>query len=113
MTTKPPVFINEQYQARFESKGYVVVPTFLSPIDLTRLNSFYEEHTPKANGGFYVTNWLSDLEYNRKAHGFIKEALVEKLEKLLKEYKPVLGCFAVKESGGDNSMGLHQDWSVV
>jgi len=106
-------FRDPSLQHQFDQDGYVVIPNFLDRSTMDDLESLYLKFRPGVNTGFHVTNWVKDDTYSIEAHKKVAPLLSAKLIEILDNYKPVLGCFAVKEPGFDNTMGLHQDWSLT
>ena len=106
-------FNDHSLQAEFDLNGYVTIPNFLDKEAIAEMESLYLKFSSAINVGFHVTNWVKDTTYSIESHLGIKSLLAGKLTSILNKYKPVLGCFAVKEAGFENSMGLHQDWSLT
>lgn len=106
-------FRDPSLQQLFDQNGYVVIPNFLDRSTMNDLESLYLKFKPGINTGFHVTNWIKDDTYSIEAHQKISPLLSAELVEILDNYKPVLGCFAVKEPGFENTMGLHQDWSLT
>lgn len=106
-------FIDDSLQSEFEQNGYVVIPGFLDRDSLALLGDLYSRFSQNVPPGFHVTNWVRDTKYSLESDEKVRSVLSDKLEGILNDYKPVLGCFAVKEPGTDNTMGLHQDWSLT
>jgi ectoine hydroxylase-related dioxygenase (phytanoyl-CoA dioxygenase family) len=106
-------FIDASVQHEFEQNGYVTIPDFLDKETMADLEALYLKFSPSVKIGFHVTNWIKETDYTTEAHQKVSSVLTEKLKTILDHYKPVLGCFAVKEPGYDNTMGLHQDWSLT
>ncbi|CAK9249920.1 unnamed protein product [Sphagnum jensenii] len=106
-------FIDSSLQAEFEENGYVLIPGVLHKDSIAALSDVYDRFSPSVTAGFHVTNWIKDPAYSAASHEKIAFLLAPKLKGILNNYRPVLGCFAVKEKGRDNTMGLHQDWSLT
>jgi ectoine hydroxylase-related dioxygenase (phytanoyl-CoA dioxygenase family) len=111
--TKRTVFSNPILQESFNSRGYIVIPKFLMEVEIEFLTDLYSNNSPNVDTAFHVTNWGRNNEFREIIHQGVTSALAEKLKNILNQYKPVLGCFAVKKPNQDNKMGLHQDWSIV
>lgn len=107
------IFQNNLYNEQLRERGYVVLSALLQPEEIRRLSDLYQKFRPGVAMGFHVTNWIAAQEYSDTSHASVCSVLLPRLEQVLNPFQAVLGCFAVKEPGLDNAMGLHQDWSLT
>jgi hypothetical protein len=110
-----PIFKNPEYQARFDANGFVKVP-LLSSKQVDDLVAFFdatrEEHQTVESLHHTTTDTQNpDLIYRVDAK--IKSVFTPELEKIMVDFKPLVGCFHIKEPGVGSDTGTHQDPTFV
>jgi hypothetical protein len=107
------IFNDPELNRKFNTSGYVVIPDFITPEVLHRLNEFYKANPNPVRDVFHATHFATDKFYKKKVHDGIASALEPFVGGLLPEYDMAFGNFMVKEGGGNNPMPLHADWTYV
>lgn len=77
------------------------------------LESFYVENRLNLTDGFHTTHFSLDTLYKAKVDTYLRDKLTPFVHFYLGDYKPVFANFMVKNSGGNNPMPLHADWTYV
>jgi hypothetical protein len=93
-----PIFKDDMLQSLFEVNGFVKVP-LLNQEQSSELAALFDQ-TQNA-----------DLIYMVDAK--IKSICVDPLEQILTDFKPLVGCFHIKEPGLKSETGIHQDPTFV
>ncbi|MCW5906393.1 MAG: phytanoyl-CoA dioxygenase family protein [Chitinophagales bacterium] len=109
-----PIFKDEERQQFFEREGYCVFP-LLNTDEVNELKSFYESLSLKDEKGFgfHVSMDNSDKEMCRKIREKIWSVALPRLGEHLKEFKPFVASFVMKEVNPKGVVPAHQDWSFV
>lgn len=109
-----PIFKDEQKQKFFEEEGYAVFPV-LNETEVLDLKNYYEALNLKdANGfGFHVSMDQTDKEMCRRIREKVWGVVLPKLDEHLKDYKPFVASYVVKEINPKGVVPAHQDWSFV
>jgi ectoine hydroxylase-related dioxygenase (phytanoyl-CoA dioxygenase family) len=109
-----PIFKDEEKQAFFEREGYIVFP-LLSTEEVAELKSFYESLSLKdeTGFGFHVSMDNSDKVLCRKIRDKIWQVTLPRLSEHLKDFKPFVASFVMKEVNPKGVVPAHQDWSFV
>jgi len=110
-----PIFKDEKLQADFEKNGFLKF-SLLNPGQADELvalfNSTRNEHATVARLHHTTTDTYNpDLIY--KVDAKIKEIFLPGLEKILLDFKPLIGSFHIKEPGTGSATGTHQDPTFV
>ncbi len=110
----PPIFQEEEKQKFFEREGYVVYP-LLNESEVLDLKNYYEALNLKdENGlGFHVSMDQKDKEMCRNIRAKIWGVALPKLSEHLKDFKPFVASYVVKEINPKGVVPAHQDWSFV
>ncbi len=115
MATIPPLFKQETCQSLFEKNGFVKVP-LLSDNQAEELAALFEttrtQHETVSNL-HHTTTDTQNPELIYKVDAAIKKAFQPELEKILVNFKPLAGCFHIKEPGAGSATGVHQDPTFV
>ena len=114
MYTMIPIFKDETKQAFFEKEGFAVFP-LLNEEEVNDLKSFYFSLGLKDEKGFgfHVSMDQTDKDLCRKVREKIWGVAIPKLEDHLKDFKPFVASFVVKEVNPKGVVPAHQDWSFV
>lgn len=111
MSKVQPLFFDKQLQANFEANGYVKVP-LLDSAQADELYSLFTDtrtlhHTTTCL--HHTTTDTQNLDLIRQVDATIKQLFVPALQKIMSEFKPLAGCFHIKELGTGSATGIHQD----
>lgn len=109
-----PMFIDHEKQVFFEREGYVVFP-LLNESEINDLKLYYESlHLKDEHGlGFHVSMDNPDKNLCRTIREKIWNVALPELNKHLKNFKPFVASFVVKEPNPKGVVPAHQDWSFV
>ncbi len=109
------IFKNEQQQKLFKKNGYIVVP-LLTPKDADRLSQFFNstrELHKTTSALHHTTTDTANADLIYKVDAKIKSVMLPELEKILLCFKPLVGCYHIKEPGNGSETGIHQDPTFV
>jgi hypothetical protein len=109
------IFKDEKQQAVFDKQGFIKIP-FLKAEQADELvklfNDTREQHATVANLHHTTTDtYIPELIY--KVDTRLKEIFLPELEKILVDFKPLIGSFHIKEPGAGSATGTHQDPTFV
>lgn len=109
-----PIFKDDEKQKFFEREGYAVFP-LLNESEVTELKKFYESLQLKDEKGFgfHVSMDNSDKEMCRTIREKIWGVALPRLSEHLKDFKPFVASFVMKEVNPKGVVPAHQDWSFV
>lgn len=109
-----PIFQDEERQAFFEKEGYAVFP-LLDAAEVEDLKQFYASLQIKDEKGFgfHVSMDQTDKEMCRKVREKVWSVVLPKLDKHLKDYKPFVASFVVKDPNPKGVVPAHQDWTFT
>lgn len=109
-----PIFKDEERQRFFEQEGYAVFP-LLNETEVAELNSYYESLQLKDEKGFgfHVSMDNGDKEMCRRTREKIWGVALPRLAEHLKDFKPFVASYVVKETNPKGVVPAHQDWSFV
>lgn len=109
-----PLFKDAERQDFFEREGYIVFP-LLDESEVNDLKSYYESLQLKDEKGFgfHVSMDSSDKEMCRRTREKVWSVALPKLGEHLKNFKPFVASFVVKEINPKGVVPAHQDWSFV
>ena len=106
------VFFDESLQHIFERDGIVSLPM----LDEAEVDFFLSSSTGEydiAKDVFHSTMFVHDVEYRKKTDQRIRSVMAPKVNKLLVDYRLLLGNFIIKQSSPDSGVGIHQDWNFT
>jgi hypothetical protein len=103
------VFKDNETQKSFSSNGYVIVP-FFSSGELEKVREITTQLNGNFSTPFSTTIWSSNAEYRQAVFTKLKAFYLPNIERLLAEYKPVMGTILTKQPGPDSEIDIHQDW---
>jgi ectoine hydroxylase-related dioxygenase (phytanoyl-CoA dioxygenase family) len=109
-----PLFKEKEKQEFFEREGYVVFP-LLNDSEVADLKTFYESLQIKdENGfGFHVSMDQKDKDMSRRVREKVWGVILPKLGEHLKDFKPFVASYVVKDPNPKGVVPAHQDWSFV
>ena len=114
---KPPIFRNLQLQAEFDQNGFVKMQLF-SPEQVQRLEDFYiqtqaQHETVIEKKKFHATNDTDNAELINEADAFIKQVMMEEIDKHFVDYKTIAANYLLKQSSQESDLSPHQDLRFV
>ncbi len=117
MQSKPPVFRDEKLQQEFDENGFVKFKLFDAQ-QIERIHNFYLEHQDEhetiiEKKKFHATNETSNAELIAKADSFIKELMMEEVNKHFRDYKVIAANYLIKQPDIKSELGPHQDLRFV
>ena len=115
MNTVSPIFKDPNLQSAFETEGFVKV-SLLSIGQVDQLQLLFNETSAQhalVKGLHHTTTDTQDPTLIYKVDSRIKEIFLPELDKLLIDYKPLVGSFHIKEPGTGSGTGTHQDPTFV
>ncbi len=114
MHTMIPIFKDEEKQAFFEREGYAVFP-LLNENEVADLRSFYTglQIKDEKGYGFHVSMDQKDKELCRRVRDKVWETVLPALSNHLKDFKPFVASFVVKDPNPKGVVPAHQDWSFT
>jgi len=107
------VLSNEKLNQVFFEKGYIQIEQFLAEDEVNHLRKVYENNYQDNFDGFHACMHSLDVEYRRTVHQEISKVFIQHSKSLLKDYKPIVGNFTVKESGENSFFDFHLDWNML
>lgn len=109
-----PVFKDNVIQQTFENEGYIILP-LLNREEIVDLKNYYDTLLLKDEKGFgfHVSMDNADKEMCRNIRDKIWAVTLPKLELHLKNFKPFVASFIMKEVNPKGIVPAHQDWSFV
>lgn len=107
------IFVDPELNEAIVQSGYVVLRQVLDSTALEALRERYEQNKPAEANAFAISNWTQSESYRERSHQIIVKVIGELASRYLKDYRPLMGVFAVKQSGEGSAMLMHQDWSLV
>jgi len=109
-----PIFKEESKQQFFEKEGYAVFP-LLNESEVADLKAYYENLNLKDEKGFgfHVSMDNSDKDMCRKIREKVWGVALPRLGEHLKDFKPFVSSYVVKEINPKGVVPAHQDWSFV
>ncbi|MGE0636367.1 MAG: phytanoyl-CoA dioxygenase family protein [Bacteroidia bacterium] len=114
MAKRLPIFKDANLQKTFETKGFVVIPDFISAEQINHLDSFFDKHHPNLPlGGFNSDSYLSDFELKELSSNEILKTFTSSYERVFQNYQAFGGSFLYKMPADDSELVMHQDWTIV
>lgn len=109
-----PLFKDTEKQAFFEKEGFAVFP-LLNADEVADLKVFYESLNlrDEKGFGFHVSMDQKDKDMCRTVREEVWGVALPRLEEHLKDFKPFVSSFVVKEPNPKGVVPAHQDWSFV
>lgn len=109
------LFLDPALQKQFQEVGYVKVPllTTAQADQLVELfgktRSLHETVTTL----HHTTTDTGNPELIKEVDAKVKDLFVPPLKNILHNFKPLAGCFHIKQSGSGSATGVHQDPTFV
>jgi hypothetical protein len=109
-----PIFKDDSLQQFFENEGYAVFP-LLNESEVADLKAYYESLQLKDEKGFgfHVSMDNGDKDMCRRTREKIWGVALPRLGEHLKDFKPFVASYVVKEVNPKGVVPAHQDWSFV
>jgi len=114
---KPSVFRDEKLQQEFDANGFVKF-RLLSIEQIKQLHDFYfktqaAHETVIDERKFHATNDTDNAQLIADADQFIKQVIIEEVEKHFHNYKTIAANYLIKQPGDRSELGPHQDLRFV
>lgn len=114
---KPRVFRDEKMQREFDENGFVKFRMF-SAEQVKRLHDFYlstqhEHETIIDKRKFHATNDTDNATLIADADKFIKQVMLEEVDRHFFQYKTIAASYLVKQPDDKSELGPHQDLRFV
>lgn len=107
------LFIDNKLNAEYNSKGYLLIPNFVSTEELSSLINLYNKKEKSFfDKGFHRTLDLKDLKKKKEICDSISSVITPVSEHYLKEYRMLLTSFMTKEIQ-TTAFDIHQNWTFV
>jgi ectoine hydroxylase-related dioxygenase (phytanoyl-CoA dioxygenase family) len=115
-----PIFTDPELQQRFDRDGFVVV-RLLSPDEVKvvrrRAEAVYEGRDVAADAespkqDYHVSILHPDADYRRRAFELVREALAERIDRVVPGYRLLVGTLLIKPAGTD-TLAVHRDWNMT
>lgn len=107
-------FFEMNLQKTIDVDGIVYMPNFLNSFDIDDLLNFYNHFSPHPESRqFHSTMMTNNASYRRIVDIEVRKVIEAKLKNLISEFRMLFANFIVKEPGGRNEIGIHQDWSFT
>ena len=109
-----PIFNDEEKQKFFEREGYIVY-SLLNEAEVSDLKSFYESLQIKdeMGFGFHVSMDQKDKDISKRVREKVWGVVLPKLSEHLKDFKPFVASYVVKDPNPKGVVPAHQDWSFT
>ena len=107
-----PAFHDAAVQRQFDCDGFVVVP-FIDPERLEQLRQLFATVDSGIGSGFYVSLHSSDVSHRVAVGEGLQRICGDLPARYLRDYRMLVGTFAVKFPGPGSEQGAHQDLSFV
>ena len=106
-------FLQNRHQDQFEQEGYVLFSQFLPPAVVEALRQQYFQWDHDLGVGFHATMHSHDISYRKKVHQSMVDHIQPHADKVLKNYRPLVANYTVKEVGEESFFDFHLDWNMV
>ena len=111
------IFKDPARQQEFARDGFTVARllseeeagSVYAEIEAIELGKGFEHNSPNP---YHATYFDEDVDYRRRALGFVRKAIEARAEQLLSDYRLVTAGFVVKRPG-DGAVSLHRDWTLT
>ena len=107
------IFYADDAEDEITNNGFVVLKNFVPIKVCDDLNDFFAALVDTDPRAFSISNWHNDRAYRTRAYDKIAKAIFPYGNKVLDNYKAVMGVYTAKKVGSHSDMLLHQDWSLV
>jgi ectoine hydroxylase-related dioxygenase (phytanoyl-CoA dioxygenase family) len=109
-----PIFKDPVQQEFFEREGYIVFP-LLNMAEVADLKQYYEDLKIKdqMGFGFHVSMDQADKDMSRRVREKVWGVILPRLNEHLKDFKPFVASYVVKDPNPKGVVPAHQDWSFT
>jgi hypothetical protein len=108
-----PAFNDPLLQKQFDQKGYVLLPSLLSDVDIRTLTDLFVRFQSECIGPFHTSHFSTDVAYKKQTHDTIVDVVFPKVAPYLNDFAPLFGNFMVKNPDPTVALDLHADWTYV
>lgn len=113
MIQMPKIFVDDDYQKRFEQEGYAIIP-LLDEDEINRLTSIFKTYHPNVEkNSFGSSTFLNSKEEKLALSNAIQEILFPKFNTFLTNFEALGSTFLFKTKGNNSELAAHQDWTIV
>jgi hypothetical protein len=115
MRRAAPIFKDEKLQSLFDKRGFVKVSLLSAGQvdDLAMLFAQTETEHKTVSSMHHTTTDTQNADLIYRVDAKIKSLFLPELKKILLNFKPLVGCFHIKEPGSGSETGIHQDPTFV
>lgn len=109
------IFKDDELSALFDKEGYVKIP-FLDDRGVDKMLQYAGTVMPFFEKCLYKTCSSTDLSSPQLVDDidqFVSREIRPYVERIFKDYQPLLGNFLIKKPGADSVIPIHQDWTFV
>lgn len=108
------IFSSVRVEFEFRTNGYCILPEIADEAALDELRALSTTVRSRALAEFHVSSWHGSNDH-AAIHRAVSSLVGGLIGEHIMDYRPVLGCFAMKPSGESDGgiMGIHQDWSFT
>jgi len=107
------IFQNQDLVAKFNRDGFCIIPNFLEPKQLTKIDEIYTELGLEKLSEIYSNIKDRDSKTNKRIDDALVEIYYPSLQKHFINFRTGGGAFLIKGTGESSVSSLHQDWNVV
>ena len=104
--------LDDEKQAAFEIDGYAVLD-LVAPHVVEEFAARFDRLYVGERAGFHSSLESSDFEYRDELGQALVEAFGHVVDEFFDDHAVIMAQATVKWTGGDSSVGIHQDWSIV
>lgn len=104
--------IDDEKQAAFELDGYAVLD-LVDPRVIERFAARFDRLYVGEREGFHSSLESSDFEYRDELGAALVETFSHLVDEFFEDHAVIMAQATVKWTGGDSTVGIHQDWSIV
>jgi hypothetical protein len=115
MYSSKQIFKDKTNQDAFDQFGFVKID-LLGPVQVKKLVDCYEKNKTehqKIQTLHHTSTDTANIPLIIEEDSLIKEIFIPALDKIMIDYKALVGCFHIKEPGSGSATGIHQDPTFV
>lgn len=109
---KRKIMISDADEAELDKEGYIIRP-FLSKEEIAEITGIFDQDEFGVELPLSPSTWSKNKAYRHHIHNEIARIFAPKLNKILKDYKPLSGAFIMKNPGEGSHLTTHFDWLFV
>lgn len=107
--------VQDSVHTALERNGYAIIPSFISPKQITQLQDFFSETVNQSDVdvAFFTTHWSANKSYRQQVNDFVSGKLKPALDGHFVGYKCLFGYFLYKKPSADGGVYMHKDWTLI